>query len=142
MSSIDNKDAFSHLVGLIQHLNDNLHKWLTLHFSIQTALIVAVATLMEWAHKNNGVLQNNIILLFGVFGCLISTLIGIILYRNRSYLGKFIEKAIIIEGENPYIWEKTPIVKKPGLQCTITIAHILIAVVWIIFMIVFFKCSS
>lgn len=142
MSSIDNKDAFSHLVGLIQHLNDNMHKWLTFHFSIQTALIVAVATLMEWVKINDGVLHNSIILLFGVFGSIVSSLIGIILYRNRIYLKFFIKKANIIEGENPHIWERNGIVNGPSLQCTLTIAHVLIAIIWIIFMILFFKCSS
>ena len=142
MSSIDKNNAFTHLVRLIQHLNDNLHKWLALHFSIQTALIVAVATLMEWAAKGNGLLQNGIILWFGAFGILVTTLVGIILYRNRSYLKKYVEKAKKIEGEYPLIWEGTNIVQGPGLRCILTIAHVLIAVGWIIFMIVFFKCSS
>ena len=137
MSSIDKNNAFSHLVGLIQHLNDNLHKWLALHFSIQTALIVAIGTLLEWSTKSNGILDKEIIFSFGAFGIIVSALIGIILYRNRCYLNKFVEKAKSIEGENPYIWESGKVVRGPGLKWLLAIAHILIAVGWIMFVLCF-----
>jgi len=47
MSVIEEEDAFAHLVGLVKHMNENLHKWLAFHISIQTALIIAVATLIQ-----------------------------------------------------------------------------------------------
>lgn len=137
MSSIDKNNAFSHLVGLIQHLNDNLHKWLTLHFSIQTALIIAIGTLIEWSSKNNGILEEKIIYSFGAFGITVSALIGIILYRNRSYLNKFVEKAKYIEGNESYIWENGKVVSGPGLKLLLTIAHVLIIFGWLGFLLCF-----
>ena len=134
MSSIDKNTAFNHLVGLIQHQNDNLHKWLAFHFSIQTALMIAVATLMEWSTQN-GTLNIGIIIGFGFFGATVSTLVGIILYRNRSYLKYFVQKARSIEGENPLIWQDRNIVKGPGLKSVLNIAHGLIVVGWLVFVV-------
>ena len=142
MSTIDHEKAFSHLVGLIKHLNDNLHKWLALHFSIQAALIVAIATLIEWATKNVNPISPWIFFVFGLFGIFLSLLVCHILYRNRCWLEKYIQKAIEIEGENPYIWEKCGGIPGPNLITTITFAHIFVALGWLVFIIVFCVCGS
>ena len=57
MSVINPTQAFDHLVELIKHLNDSFHKWVTLHLSIQTALIVAVTTLLKWSSTETPNLQ-------------------------------------------------------------------------------------
>ena len=141
MSTIENKEAFAHLVGLVKHLNENFHKWLAFHLSIQTALIIAIATLIQWSGKNDGTLSKYIILIFGIFGIVIASLVWHILYRNRSWLKRYIEKAIAIEGDHPYIWETGGAVSGLSLSITISIAHFLVIAGWAIFLIVFI-CSG
>ena len=141
MSSIERGDAFGHLVGLIKHLNDNMHKWLALHLSLQTALIVALSTLQQWASQQGGQLHFTIVIAIGLFGILISVLIGIILHRNRSYFSRYIERAINVEGENPYIWESNFVVSGPGLKATLGVVHGAVIIGWILFM-SYLACGS
>lgn len=137
MSSIDRNEAFSLVVGLIKHLNDNYHKWLVFHFSIQAALIVAISTLIEWDQSNTVQISKEVVLLFSFFGISLSGIVCYVLHRNRIWFKFYIKKGIKIEGEDPYIWKKG--FRLPGwnLQTIITAAHILIALGWLFFFIMF-----
>ena len=136
MSSIDKETAFSHLVDLIKHLNDNLHKWVSLHLSIQTAIIGALAALLTWS-TDDFPLNPILIYSFGVFAIIVAALIGHILGRNRYWLKQYIDKAADIEGQEPFIWHKN--LDPPGwkLATTLKILHGCILLGWIIFLVSF-----
>ncbi len=140
MSSIERDKAFDHLVDLIKHLNDNLHKWVALHLSIQTALIAAVAALLTWSVKDVP-LRSGIILGFGIFAICVALLIGHVLIRNRYWLKLYIEKAADIEGEAPFIWQKNA--KVPGwkLATTLKLLHGFIVLGWVVFIVSFWRSS-
>jgi len=79
---------------------------------------------------------------FGIFAIVIALLVWHILCRNRSWLKRYIEKAIAIEGESPFIWDAGGGVCGLRLSITMSIAHLFVVIGWLTFLVTFIGCGS
>jgi hypothetical protein len=128
--------AFTQLLEQIRKQDDLVHSWTKYFLSIQSALAVALAFLINLQSSGDALLVKAGLLLLPVLGIATTWYLTNIIVRETQWQGRYITALRRLKGM-PQIWDRDPDPNKPGYIAGqfIRLRRVLVAI-WIVVLIV------